>query len=253
MIDNSTYIVGIYCPAVIGRLYTFHGVGLLSYLSLRRAKASQLDKTKNRFPTPFLYPNVKPVLPGNRRTQPLTPMAYLKNLEKVSVLKQQIQQKSCSVPKSPGVYRWWFTEEDTQLLMKSFGNNLCWNRIDQRKIDGATYYALYVGISKDLLGRIKWHATQKHSASAVKSGYLSTLRQSVSALLGKDQSKSEKCVSALLERCYWEWDVMQNPEVWEKQELQQPDYYYPINLQHNQSFPKQLQDVLSKLRKCYKK
>ena len=31
--DNSTYIVGIYCPAVIGRLYTFHGVGLLSYLT----------------------------------------------------------------------------------------------------------------------------------------------------------------------------------------------------------------------------
>ena len=180
-------------------------------------------------------------------------MANLKNLEKVSVLKQQIQQKSCSVPKSPGVYRWWFTEEDTQLLMKPFGNNLCWHRIDQRKIDGNTYYALYVGISKDLLGRIKWHATQKHSASAVKSGYLSTLRQSVSALLGKDQSKSEKCVSAILEQCYWEWEVMQNPEVWERNELQQPDYYYPINLQHNQSFPKQLQDVLSKLRKCYKK
>ena len=180
-------------------------------------------------------------------------MAYLKNLEKVSVLKQQIQQKSCSVPKSPGVYRWWFTEKDTQLLMKPFGNKLCWNRIVQRKIDGATYYALYAGISKDLLGRIKWHATQKHSASAVKSGYLSTLRQSVSALLGKDQSKSEKCVSALLEQCYWEWEDMQNPEVWEKQELQQPGYYYPINLQHNQSFPKQLQEKLSELRKCYKK
>ena len=31
MIDNSTYIVGIYRPAVIGRLYTFHGVGMLFY------------------------------------------------------------------------------------------------------------------------------------------------------------------------------------------------------------------------------
>ena len=35
IIDNSTYIVGIYRPAVIGRLYTFHGVGLLSYPSHR--------------------------------------------------------------------------------------------------------------------------------------------------------------------------------------------------------------------------
>ena len=31
VIDDSTYIVGIYVPAVIGRLYTFHGVGLLFY------------------------------------------------------------------------------------------------------------------------------------------------------------------------------------------------------------------------------
>ena len=35
MIDNSTYIVGISRSAVIGRLYTFHGVGLLFYPSHR--------------------------------------------------------------------------------------------------------------------------------------------------------------------------------------------------------------------------
>ena len=180
-------------------------------------------------------------------------MAYLKNLEKVSVLKQQIQQKKCVVPKSPGVYRWWFTEKDAQLLMKPFGNAICWNKILMRMIDEKPYYALYVGISKDLLGRIKWHATQKHSKSAVNSGYLSTLRQSVSSLLGINQSMSEKCVTAILERCYWEWDYMQNPEVWEKAELQCVDHYYPINLQHNQSFPKSLQKALSGLRKYHKK
>ncbi len=180
-------------------------------------------------------------------------MAYLKNLEKVSVLKQQIQQKKCVVPKSPGVYRWWFNEGDARLLMKPFGNAICWDKINMRGIEGNQYYALYVGISMDLLGRIKWHATQKHSASTVKSGYLSTLRQSVSSLLGIDQSMSEKCVTAILERCYWEWEAIQNPEVWEKKELQQPDYYYPINLQNNQSFPKQLQKGLSRLRKCHKK
>ena len=64
MIDNSTYIVGIYCPAVIGRLYTFHGVGLLSYLSLRHAKASQLDKTKIGFPHLSCTHLLNPFSPG---------------------------------------------------------------------------------------------------------------------------------------------------------------------------------------------
>ena len=64
IIDNSTYIVGIYRPAVIGRLYTFHGVGLLSYLSLRHAKASQLDKTKIDFPHLSCTPKLNPFSPG---------------------------------------------------------------------------------------------------------------------------------------------------------------------------------------------
>ena len=180
-------------------------------------------------------------------------MANLKNLEKVSVLKQQIQQKTCNVPKSPGVYRWWFTEDDAHLLVKPFGNAINWCKIQKRNIDGKSYYALYVGISKDLFARLKWHIFQKHSQSAVKSGFLSTLRQTVSALLGIDQTKSQNCVSALLERCYWEWETMPNPEMWEKDELQQKDYYYPLNLQNNQSFPKELQKELSRLRKNFKK
>ena len=64
MIDNSTYIVGIYCPAVIGRLYTFHGVGLLSYHHHRHAKASQLDKTKIDFPHLSCTPMLNPFSPG---------------------------------------------------------------------------------------------------------------------------------------------------------------------------------------------
>ena len=46
---------------------------------------------------------------------------------------------------------------------------------------------------------------------------------------------------------------MPNPDMWEKDELQQKDYYYPLNLQNNQSFPKELQKELSRLRKYYKK
>ncbi|MDD6851035.1 MAG: hypothetical protein PUD64_02245 [Bacteroidales bacterium] len=180
-------------------------------------------------------------------------MANLKNLEKVSVLKQQIQQKSCKVPKSPGGYRWWFTKDDAQLLLKPFGGKINWSKIQMRTFDDKPYYALYVGISKNLYDRLKWHIFQKHSQSAVNSGFLSTLRQTVSALLGIDQTKSQNCVSALLERCYWEWETMPNPEMWEKDELQQNEYYYPLNLQNNQSFPKELQKELSRLRKYYKK
>ena len=70
IIDNSTYIVGIYRPAVIGRLYTFHGVGLLSYLSVRHAKASQLDKTKIDFPHLSCTPMLNPFSPGIKEHKP---------------------------------------------------------------------------------------------------------------------------------------------------------------------------------------
>lgn len=158
-----------------------------------------------------------------------------------------------SVSHAEGVYRWWFTEQDAKCLLVPFGNILDWKKIKTHRFEGQIYYALYVGISNDLHQRIKWHSKQKHSPSAVKSGYLSTLRRTISGLIGKDCSQSEKDVSDILERCYWEWDEMNNSEVWEKNELNQQRYYYPLNIQGNKVLPPSMRTILEQVRSKHNK
>ena len=125
------------------------------------------------------------------------------NFNRVSVklLKEQ-DPRFTSIPKEPGIYRWWFPKETAQQLLSSI-HGIETNRICKEVIQGEEYWCLYFGIAKDLRQRIRWHACQKHTASAVKHGILSTLRQSISALLQLDQTTSTDKVSELLERCYW--------------------------------------------------
>ena len=108
------------------------------------------------------------------------------------------------------------------------------DKIQKRDIDGEEYWALYFGISNDMLGRAKWHILQKHSKSAVKYGTLSTLRQSLSALLDIDMSFSEEDVNMFMDNnCYWEWEYTDNAKEEEKNELHSDDKCYPLNIQEN--------------------
>ena len=109
--------------------------------------------------------------------------------------------KFLSVAKEPGVYRWWFPRDLAEKLLKPL-TGVDTKQISKEIVDGEEYWCLYLGIAKDLRQRIRWHACQKHSPSAVKHGFLSTLRQSISALLGLDQTMSAADVSDVLEKCY---------------------------------------------------
>ena len=50
-----------------------------------------------------------------------------------------------------------------------------------------------------MLARAKWHVTQKDSISAIKRGFISTLRQTISALLDEDMSKSTDSINQLMD------------------------------------------------------
>ncbi len=72
-----------------------------------------------------------------------------------------------------GFYRWFMPSE----LVKDLNV----------PIDGCEYiegqgYLVYVGIAKSMRQRLIWHVTQEHRPSSVKSGFLSTLRQTLSGL-----------------------------------------------------------------------
>ena len=176
------------------------------------------------------------------------------NFNRVSVklLKEQ-DPRFTSIPQEPGIYRWWFPKETAQQLLSSI-HGIETNRICKEVIQGEEYWCLYFGIAKDLRQRIRWHACQKHTASAVKHGILSTLRQSISALSQLDQTTSTDKVSELLERCYWDWlstASKEDAKIIEKREISKG--YFPINIQENKSVAPTVLAQLKSLRKKYKK
>lgn len=176
------------------------------------------------------------------------------NFNRISVklLKEQ-DPRFTSIPKEPGIYRWWFPKETAQQLLSSI-HGIETNRICKEVIQEEEYWCLYFGIAKDLRQRIRWHACQKHTASAVKHGILSTLRQSISALSQLDQTTSTDKVSELLERCYWDWlstASKEDAKIIEKREITKG--YFPINIQENKSVAPTVLAQLKSLRKKHKK
>lgn len=180
----------------------------------------------------------------------------MKNLIKVCLLREQLSNRTSGIePLRGGVYCWWFKREAAQTLLAKLPltqEELA--KIQAREIEGESYLALYFGISKDMLARAKWHTLQKHSPSAVKHGTLSTLRQTISALLGKDMSQSEGIVNEFINRnCYWEWEYDESYKLRETDELSSTAKCYPLNIQENKTVTKEVRERLSKLRKQHKK
>lgn len=163
-----------------------------------------------------------------------------------------LKSKDCPVPKAPGVYRWWFERKAAEQLLEPL-QGVDTARILKENIDGKEWWCLYFGISKDLRMRVKWHVTQQHSASAVKSGFLSTLRQTITALLRKPASSSEDCVNEKLYACMWDWmptATLDDAKAMEKDMLSKG--YFPLNLQNNKGVPTEVTNELRNLRKQFK-
>lgn len=183
----------------------------------------------------------------------------MQNLDKVSDLRAKLNNKNSGIKnvltKSPGVYRWWFKESCINNILSSLPLTTDEiNKIQKDVINGETYYALYFGISKDMFGRAKWHIVQKHTQSSVNHGALSTLRQTLSALLNKDMSAAESCVNQFMDNnCYWEWEYDNNPKSKEIAELTSKYVCYPLNIKENKTVNKDVLNGLKKLRKEYKK
>lgn len=176
-------------------------------------------------------------------------------MKSVSHIRSKISNKSFNVSNTPGWYIWWFDENGMKEILQPVINELDTTKIARKKIDGKDYYALYFGISKDLKGRIIWHVSQHHTPSSVKSGFLSTLRQTLSALLGLPMTQSEKAVNDFMDKhCVLEYDYCKTiAEAKQKEKSALTEGYYPLNIQSNKGVPKQATSKLTQLRKKYRK
>lgn len=179
----------------------------------------------------------------------------MENLDKVSELRKRLENRKSGIEKEGGVYCWWFKREIAQTLLKELPLTQDeFSKIQRREIESEEYWALYFGISRDMLGRAKWHITKKHKPTAVKYGTVSTLRNTLGALCCIDMSKSEKVVNDLMdENCYWEWEYNKEYKVRETNELSSKDKCYPLNIQENKTISKEVLITLSRLRSLHKK
>ena len=182
----------------------------------------------------------------------------MEHFESVAQLRTMMANKTLPVENTSGVYRWWFKEDVAQLLLSKLPN-VDTEHISKRIFDGDNnyYWALYFGISKNLKQRIVWHISQTHTPTAVKSGFLSTLRQTISALLNQDMTKSQNAINNIMDSsCYWEWDYTETEteaENIETKELSQNSYIYPLNVAKNKTISEEHLKFLTKLRKEYRK
>ena len=176
-------------------------------------------------------------------------------LDKVSELRKRLENRTSGIEKEGGVYCWWFKREIAQTLLKELPLTQDeFSKIQRREIESEEYWALYFGISRDMLGRAKWHITKKHKPTAVKYGTVSTLRNTLGALLGIAMSDSEKSVNDLMdENCYWEWEYDKEYKQRETNELSSTDKCYPLNIQENKTVSKAVLKKLGELRSQHKK
>ena len=96
--------------------------------------------------------------------------------------------------KMPGWYNWWAKDNEIKNILES--ENLSKKYYCEFK-DYLTkgigelndYYCIYTGVAiKDSIrSRLDWHICQTHTLSLVKSGFLSTFRQSISSLISGNQ------------------------------------------------------------------
>lgn len=99
----------------------------------------------------------------------------------------------------PGWYKWWCPLKELKILLNSkyiknkYLEELLPN-LTKRKINGKEYYYIYVGvaINESIRDRLNWHVNQHHSKSSVESGFLSTLRQTLSSLVAGNQYDEDK-------------------------------------------------------------
>lgn len=168
----------------------------------------------------------------------------------------------------PGWYLW-LADDDSlkELLNSKYINKNYYDDIrpylTTKMINNKPYYYIYVGIAvrESVNERLNWHVNQRHLKSSVESGYLSTLRQSLSSLVANDQYNEEdtnKFIDTLLIE-YYQIDLPIKSEEAKKviEEIEHQELIkkaLPINLKDNKNpHVKEFLKELSTLRKSSKK
>ncbi len=164
----------------------------------------------------------------------------------------------------PGYYKWWAKKEDVEMLLEKLGVDVTFEDIesDIEKKEGLDLYCIYIGIAvnESIRNRLNWHVNQRHSPSAVNSGFLSTLRQSLSSILSHDQM-NEEVTNQFIDKLYIEYFIDENDirsskakeKIREIEKKAMKNHLYILNIQgNNHSQARKIKKILRKIRKAGK-
>ena len=127
---------------------------------------------------------------------------------KASTLRNKTELQK--IPAAPGYYKWWCEKAELDVIL---------NALDVKPVDVQqaierkdNLYCVYVGIAakESVRARLNWHVNDKHTASRVKNGTLSTLRQSIASILANNQFDKE-ATDSFIDKLHVEWFCIDSP------------------------------------------
>ena len=175
-------------------------------------------------------------------------MINKKTLIKASKLRDKNNLENM-VEDKPGYYKWWAEINEVNLLFEKLGLvPSVVNELEKRD----DKYCIYVGVAikESVRNRLNWHINQINSPSAIKSGTLSTLRQTISSVLFEDMrltNETNEFIDKLYVEPFYNGDKEKIREI-EINSLTNRVYLYLLNIQDNKH-PLSPRRKISELRK----
>lgn len=158
----------------------------------------------------------------------------------------------------PGYYKWWASKTDLERLLVRL--DLSFPQIaDYMECSEDCQYCIYVGIAakESVRSRLNWHINRPYTVSNVKHRTLSTLKQSISALICNTMLDSDEinafidclCVEYYLS----DYEIKSEAAIREIKKiensyLKESDKLYILNIQENKH-PKACNAQIKRLRK----
>lgn len=175
------------------------------------------------------------------------------------IIASSFSQQIRKIKKQPGAYRWWFPEKEAKDLLKlvHFKNEMLKGnrKLQERKIGGETYIAMYYGISNNMRRRIRNHLFGSFGDSTLRE----TLGSIIATNIAIDDAKLlvakvDDLVDELIDKCYWEYEYVESGKEAEKKEkeaLAQNEIAYPLNIKVNNTVIPKWKGYLKALRKDF--
>jgi hypothetical protein len=139
-------------------------------------------------------------------------------------------------PSLSGVYYWYVSKIGAEKL--GIDVSECLKEDDM--------FLVYIGLAKNINERLNWHLNDSHSHSSIRSGFVSTLRQTLSALLVGNMVSSKEIVDEFLRKeMKVRYEICQDYEDRESKLIK--EHNLPLNIRGNRSHP--FYSTLKKLRK----